>query len=152
MNYNEQITILNAKSNEATITIDQVTIKIKRTKILAFILKEIRNIKGYTQNYVAEKINIAQNQYGRYESGETQPSIEIIIRLANLYNVSTDYLIGKDTINHDFSIEEKYNGMEKNIEKTQILKIKMYITQLQLIYAKINAEIEEKINAESDFM
>lgn len=60
-------------------------------------LKELRTAKKYTQQKVAEKICCATRVYARYESEQRQPHIDILIKLAELYNVSVDYIIGRDT-------------------------------------------------------
>lgn len=58
-------------------------------------LKELRNEKGYTLKHVADQLQTTVRSICRYESGEREPSIEILIRLCDLYDVSADYLIGR---------------------------------------------------------
>ena len=58
-------------------------------------LKELRNEKGYTLKHVADQLQTTVRSICRYESGEREPSIEMLIRLCNLYDVSADYLIGR---------------------------------------------------------
>ncbi len=51
-----------------------------------------------TQQQVAEYLHMKQPQYFRYENGTRDIPTDILIALANLYNVSTDYILGlKDT-------------------------------------------------------
>ena len=58
-------------------------------------LKRFRNNFKLTQKDVASKIGIAQQAYYRYEADKNIPSAEIIISIANAYDVSTDYLLGR---------------------------------------------------------
>ena len=58
-------------------------------------LKRFRNDFRLTQKDVASKIGIAQQAYYRYEADKNIPSAEIIISIANAYDVSTDYLLGR---------------------------------------------------------
>jgi len=56
-------------------------------------LKKIRNEQGISQEELAKKINIHSVQFSRYERGQTQPSIEIVEKIANALNVSIDLLV-----------------------------------------------------------
>ena len=58
-------------------------------------LKELRKEKGLTQQKVADSLNISQPNYRRWESGERRPSVETLVMLADYFNVSTDYLLGR---------------------------------------------------------
>lgn len=56
-------------------------------------LKDLREDHDYTQTYIAKYLNMKQQQYSRYETGEFEISLENLIKLAKLYNVSVDYLL-----------------------------------------------------------
>ena len=56
-------------------------------------IQQHRNKKGWTQNYVAEKMNIKQSQYSRYESGEDEMRIGTFVNLCKALEVSADYLL-----------------------------------------------------------
>lgn len=53
----------------------------------------LRNIHGFSQEEVAEKIDISRQAYAKWESGKTIPDIEKCSRLAELYGVTLDSLI-----------------------------------------------------------
>lgn len=57
-------------------------------------LKQLRKEKGYTQSVVASALNYGYTAISNYESGKNQPSIEDLIRLSELFQVTVDYLIG----------------------------------------------------------
>ena len=57
-------------------------------------LKQARETTGYTQQQIADMLNIKQYQISCYETGKTQPDIETLGKLADFYGVSTDWLIG----------------------------------------------------------
>lgn len=59
------------------------------------ILKEERTKRGYTQQEIANILNISRVAYTLYENGKNTPTTDNILRLADLYNVSTDYLLGR---------------------------------------------------------
>lgn len=58
-------------------------------------IRDLREDHDYTQQYVAEKLHIKQNTYSPYETGQRQVPLEILIRLADLYKTSTDYILGR---------------------------------------------------------
>lgn len=58
-------------------------------------LKEIREDKDLYQKNIAELINVSQQQYNKYELGINSIPIEKLNILANFYNTSIDYLVGR---------------------------------------------------------
>lgn len=54
----------------------------------------MRDNRDFTQTAVAKYLNIHRSVYRRYESGEREIPVWAVIRLAGLYRVSTDYLLG----------------------------------------------------------
>ena len=57
-------------------------------------LKELRLENGMTQQQIASLLNIRQQSYTRYEYGTGEPSLQTLIKLADIFAVSTDYLLG----------------------------------------------------------
>ena len=64
-------------------------------EILAKRLKECRKAKGLTQMQVATYCDITEKAYQNYELMTREPKLEILIRIADLYQVSLDYLTGR---------------------------------------------------------
>ena len=56
-------------------------------------LREIRKQRGYTQQKVALDLNLTQNSISRYESGVREADYKLLIRFADYYNVSIDYIL-----------------------------------------------------------
>ena len=61
------------------------------------ILKELRLQAGMTQKDLAAKIGVTKSVISYYELSERSPSPEVLIKLANIFRVTTDYLLGIDT-------------------------------------------------------
>lgn len=57
-------------------------------------LKDLREDRDFSQQYVAEYLSMKQPQYSRYERGLRDIPTDILIKLAKLYNTSTDYILG----------------------------------------------------------
>lgn len=64
-------------------------------EILAKRLKECRKEKGYTQMQAAIYSDITERAYQNYELMTREPKIEILVRIADMYDVSLDYLCGR---------------------------------------------------------
>lgn len=58
-------------------------------------LREIRVSQKITQKQAAEAINTLEQNYQRYERGVQQPTLPVLIALADLFDVSLDYLVGR---------------------------------------------------------
>lgn len=72
-------------------------------KIMSFEkrLTELRKEKKISQEELSKKIGVHQNVIGRYERGEAKPSIEIASAIADTFNVTLDYLVGKTEVMFD---------------------------------------------------
>ena len=67
-----------------------------RREILKY--ENIRNLRidhNYTQKQIAELLHVSQNTYSQYEIGVLNYPIDVLCRLADLYQVSVDYLLGR---------------------------------------------------------
>jgi transcriptional regulator with XRE-family HTH domain len=67
-----------------------------RYEILEF--ENIRSLRidhGYTQKQIGEYLGISQNTYSQYEIGVLKYPVDVLIKLADLYHVSLDYLVGR---------------------------------------------------------
>ena len=63
--------------------------------ILSTRLKELRENLHLRQDQVAQLMGVNKNAISTYENGTREPSLGMLVRLASLYRVSTDYLLGK---------------------------------------------------------
>lgn len=57
-------------------------------------LKEIREDLDLKQKTIADYLHIRQNTYSQYENGQRQIPIDMLIMLADFYDVSADYILG----------------------------------------------------------
>lgn len=61
------------------------------------ILKELRLQAGMTQKDLAAKIGVTKSVISYYELRDRSPSPEVLIKLANIFHVSVDYLLGRES-------------------------------------------------------
>ncbi len=66
-------------------------------------LKELREEKNLLQKDVAKYLNITTSAYGYYEQGKRKSDIETTKKLADFYDVSTDYLLGRTDNKEDYT-------------------------------------------------
>ena len=59
-------------------------------------IRDLREDHDLTQQRVAENLMCDQSLYSKYESGESALPLELAEKLADLYNVSLDYLVGRE--------------------------------------------------------
>ena len=58
-------------------------------------LIELRKLNHLTQRQVAERLGIAQPSYIRYENGKAELTFENLVKIAEMFDVSTDFLLGR---------------------------------------------------------
>ncbi|WP_144519293.1 helix-turn-helix domain-containing protein [Bacillus thuringiensis] len=68
-------------------------------------LRICRERKGFTQIFIAEKLSVNKATLSSYESGRRKPDYETLTKLADIYEVSIDYLLGR-SIHQKLSFEE----------------------------------------------
>ena len=66
--------------------------------IIAKNLSELRRKNKLTQLEVAEKLNYSDKAVSKWEQGESLPGIEVLYKLAKLYGVSMDYIVGEKEV------------------------------------------------------
>ena len=65
-------------------------------------IRDMREDNRYTQQAIANILNVAQRTYSDYESGRTRIPVDSLIILAKFYNVSMDYITGVSNIQKPF--------------------------------------------------
>lgn len=63
-------------------------------------LRELRKLQGFTLKNVADALNTSNQVISRYELGQTEPDFATLIRIADFFNVSVDYLLGHTDKRH----------------------------------------------------
>ncbi len=87
--------------------------------ILAEKIMQLRKKNGWSQEELAEKLNISRQSVSKWEGGASIPDLDKIITMSGLFGVSTDYLL-KDEIE-----EEQYSASEDVYEKAQVRSVSL---------------------------
>jgi len=81
-------------------------------------LQELREDRGISRKDLAAKLNITVSALGMYEQGRREPNLEMLVRLADCFDVTLDFLVGRS-----FNEEETKNIIEALHLKSQIDKL-----------------------------
>ena len=84
-------------------------------------LKFAREKRGYSQNDMAESIGVAKSTYSLYESGNREPNVQTIKKIADVLNVSADELLG---IEEPSTIAAHFDGDE--FTESELEEIKQF--------------------------
>ena len=58
-------------------------------------IKELREEKGLTQAQLGKELMLNQNTISDYENGKLEPSVQTIIKLCDIFDITADYLLGR---------------------------------------------------------
>lgn len=84
-------------------------------------LKELRAAKGYTQVEVAEMLGVTQQAYANYERGVREADYASLLQLAEIFNVSVDYLLGRTPSTADWIKENTEYPYTPQLKKIPVL-------------------------------
>lgn len=96
-------------------------------------LKELRKQKHISQTDLAKALNMKQTTISSYEKGKTQPPIEVLIDMANYFNVSLDYLLERQ-------YENKIDLASLSETKQNIIKMVTQLNELHAIKVEVYAQ------------
>lgn len=87
-------------------------------------LKELRVLNGLYQKDVAEYLNVDRTTYVKYETGDSEPNIETLLKLSKFFNVSVDYIINGENEPKEITIARKrcnelYNEQNPSISNIE---------------------------------
>ena len=103
----------------------------------SYILVSLMEESNMKQNVVAEKIGVSEVTISRYISGKRTPRLDIIIKIANLFNVSTDFLLGISSNPNQLTSSGNLNtDISEIAHKLYSLKSDEHLSQKQIEFIK----------------
>lgn len=106
--------------------------------MLAKRLKELREEKNLLQKDLAEILKITTSAYGFYEQGKRDPDTAVIQKLADFFDVTTDYLLGRSNVRTQQSIKietKAYHNLDTSgLPEEDIRKVEEYVELLKRKY------------------
>jgi transcriptional regulator with XRE-family HTH domain len=108
-------------------------------KVFPARLEWLREKKGHTQKELAQRIGIARTTYSGYANGAREPDLDTLNKIADYFEVSTDYLLGRTDDPRMY--HKDYIALREKIDLTD----EEIIRQLNLTYDGIELTHSEKI-------
>ena len=115
-------------------------------------LKEMREERHLTQNEVAQQIQTSQINIGRWEKGLNEPTASFLVRLADFFNCSVDYLLGREDDFGNVVVQTEKPAPLPQDEQDLLETYRKLDTQNKMhvsIYAEVRLE-EQKKEVETD--
>ncbi len=111
-------------------------------------LKSARKEKKYTQQYMADQLEVAKSTYCGWESNFRKPNVLMIQRIANILDVSGNYLIGSENASSDAQPDILYISRPTGVETTDELRKRLHdlIDQLGDEDLKLLSDITVRFN------
>lgn len=106
-------------------------------------LREQRSEKGITQEDLAKKLNVKQQTVGGWETGRTEPDLTTLRMMAEIFNVSTDYLLGLTDLRKPYEIKKESPRFQEALDK---------LTGIKGFKLDIELTETERINLENNTM
>ena len=112
-------------------------------------LAELRHDHGMTQRELADKIGVSRGTIGMYEISKRDPDTDTLVKIARVFNVTTDYLLGntdlvKESVsNKDFYISEDY-AEKYNVTKKDLTEYKNFIKYAGTLFMNDQVAEEDK--------
>lgn len=102
-------------------------------------VKDLRKEENLSQKQLAEQIHIAQNTLSQIETNTANPSIDVLIALADFFAVSTDYLLGRSD---DFgNVTVRTAGAQLTSDEERLLKTYRNLTEKNKMHVSAYAQV-----------
>ena len=108
-------------------------------------LKELRQNLHCTQEKIANDLNIARTTYRNYENGDREPSLDFLIKIADYFDISLDYLLGRQNNNLLF-IDSLSPAKKELISMIKDLNEDETFVAIGMIAKLANQSIDEVMN------
>ena len=117
------VTILLHNSTISQLILSKLLVKAGANKVdFGEKLRKLRKESGLTQKQLADRLGLAKSIVNYYENGSRYPSYDVLVKLARIFHVSTDYLLGISTIKSIDVTELNDNEIEVIMQMIEILK------------------------------
>lgn len=96
-------------------------------------IKKLRNEKGLSQKKLAEELFVSQTTIWKWETGSATPDPEMIVKISDLFGVTADYLLGKETSpTTDMSnVSFAFAGEVKDLTEEQMESVMAFVKLLK---------------------
>ncbi|KXY75833.1 helix-turn-helix transcriptional regulator [Bacillus sp. FSL W7-1294] len=108
-------------------------------------IKELRKERKWSQKELGEKVDVSESFISKVESGKKQPSREVTTKIAETFNVTTDFLLGRsDEEDLNEMLDVKFKAMKERLSSLPEFQREMIMKQAENLMAEF-----EKLNNQS---
>lgn len=113
--------------------------------ILSIRIKELRKERKWSQKELGEKVEVSESFISKVESGKKQPSREVTAKIAEIFNVTIDFLLGRsDEEDLNEMLDVKFKSMKERLSNLPESQREMIMKQAENLMAEF-----EKLNNQS---
>ena len=110
-------------------------------------IADLREDKGYKQKEFAHLLNVSPGCLSKYETGRSEPSLEMLVKMADLLGTSVDYLLGRNALRMNYNELKKIYA--KNVTGFDVLNDML---SLDVSHRKQLVELLVSLKCHSDFI
>ncbi len=105
--------------------------------ILSIRIKELRKERKWSQKELGEKVDVSESFISKVESGKKQPSREVTAKIAETFNVTTDFLLGRsDEEDLNEMLDVKFKSMKERLSNLPESQREMIMKQAENLMAE----------------
>ncbi|MCR5726744.1 MAG: helix-turn-helix domain-containing protein [Lachnospiraceae bacterium] len=107
-------------------------------------VRELREKNKLSMDQLAKNLNVTKSRINMWENNGTVPRMDILVKLSNYFNVSTDYLLGNDSTHNIAPNNNKLSSLQRNLGKLSESDLEKAEGMLKAVFSDIfNDEDEE---------
>ena len=100
-------------------------------------VKELREKAGLSMDQLATQLDIKKSRINMWENNGTVPRMDVLLKLANHFNVTTDYLLGNDDAENISLDNKKLSTLQRNLGKLNEEDLEKAERMLKLVFKDI---------------
>ena len=99
-------------------------------------MKELRQKKGISMEELATALNVSKSRVNMWENNGSVPRSDVLVKIAEYYNVPTDYLLGNNNTSES-PTDAKLNALQRNLGKLNEEELKKAENVLKAVFSDI---------------
>ena len=123
------------------------------TPLIGLKLRNAREFKNYSQEYMADSLGVSQSTYGRWEKGEVLPKLDVLEKAAELLEVpvqslfsSEPFVLTQHTINGGAGyVENQHNHVPAEVVTQMLDQHREHVQQLEALCKRLTDIIEKRL-------
>ena len=107
-------------------------------------IKNLRENENLSMQQLAEQMRVTKSRVNMWENNGTVPRMDILVKLANYFNVTTDYLLGNDDVSKISNDNKKLGYLQRNLGKLNKKELEQAEGMLKAVFVDIFNNEDEK--------